>query len=150
MVSGAADEGACAASRADHGAHAPSAISALRRIPRIDSLEVFQNGASLVGGEAAELVPRRLTELHGRLAAGVGVVGLELVATLCRRRLTLAGVLAVLFLERAAGVQQPPEELLLPRDGRRVEPPALQRLRQLLRFLRQLRRAIAPHGLPHL
>src|SRR5689334_16833772 len=113
MVSGGGD---CAPSRAHHGrsaASAPPISAALRRIPRIDPLEVLENGAPLVGGEPAQLVPRGLAELHGGFAAGVGVVRLEFVAGLGRRRLTLAGVLAVVLLQRAAGVEQPAEQLLL-------------------------------------
>src|SRR5262249_59413104 len=72
------------------------------------------------------------------------VLRLEFVAWFGRRRLPLAGVLAVVLLERAARVEHATEELLLSRDGGRIETSALERVRQCLCFLRQLRRAVAP------
>ena len=85
-----------------------------------------------------------------RLPGGVGVVRLEFVSALGRRRLTLAGVLALFLLERTAGVEQATEQLLLPRDRRRVESSALERVGERLRFLGQLRGAVAADGVAQL
>src|SRR5689334_17734241 len=125
----------CATSGACGAWSATAAKSAALRIPRIDFLEVLQNRAPFVRRETAQLVPRRLAELHRGLARRIGVVRVELVARLGRRRLALARVLALVLLQRPAGVEQPPKELLLARQRGRVEPSAVERLGELLRFL---------------
>src|SRR5512142_34127 len=95
------------------------------RILCIDALEVLQNSAPFVGAQSAQLFPRRLAELRARAAGGVRIVRLEFVPALRRRRLALVRVLAFVFLQRVAGVEQATEELLLARDRGGVETAAL-------------------------
>src|SRR5215211_122897 len=120
------------------------------RILRIDSLEVLQDRAPLIGGQSAQLFPRRLAELRSRAAAGVRVVGPEVVSGLRRRGFALLRILTLVFLQRTASVEQTPEELLLPRDRGRVETSTLQCFSELLGFLGELRGAIAAGRLAHL
>src|SRR5262245_31831382 len=82
----------------------------------IDPLEVLEDRAALIGGQTAQFVPCRLTELDGRLAARVGVVRPKLIPAFGRCRLTLVRVLPLFFLQRAARVEQTAEQLLLTRQ----------------------------------
>src|SRR5205823_3521977 len=107
----------------------------------VDAGEVVENRAALVGRQPAQLLPRRGAELDRRLridAAGWS----ERLVSLRRRRLALARIVALVLLERFPRVEQPAEELLLTRERARVEPPVVQRLGELSRFARELRRAI--------
>src|SRR3982750_1829087 len=65
----------------------------------VDAGEVVEDRAALVGREAAQFLPRRRPELDRRLridAAG----GRERLVALGRRRLALARVVTLVFLER--------------------------------------------------
>src|SRR5438552_18470607 len=104
MVSAAAAGCCCASMR-----NPDSSRTKTLRIRRIDPLEILQDRAPLVGAQPAQLFPCRLAELQRGPACGARVVGLELVACLCRFGLALVRVVALLFLERPAGIEQPAE-----------------------------------------
>src|SRR5438105_8834167 len=136
--------------------HAPRlTLNALRttlhalRLLFIDSLEVIEDRAALIGGQAAQLVPVRLAELRAVLAGRVGVRRRELLVPLRRFRFALVAVLALILLERTARVEATPEELLLPGERRTVDASSLERFGELTRFLRELRRPLATGAFAH-
>src|SRR5213075_2316433 len=96
----------------------------------IDALEVLEDRATLVRRESTQLVPCRLAE--PRRGAPARVVGSRIESRVARRRLgfALVVVFALFLLERAPCVQQPTEQLLLPRHGARVHLRLVQRLGQ--------------------
>src|SRR5689334_5458651 len=139
----------------DRGAKLPTLCSPLSalcslRLLFIDALEIIEDRATLVGGEAAELVPIRLAELRSVLPRRVRVRRRELLVALRRLGLALVVVVALVLLQRAARVEQPTEELLLPSERRSVDAAALERVRELPCLLRELRGAIAAGTLTHL
>src|SRR5205085_4906228 len=120
------------------------------RLLLIYPLEVIEDCAPFIGGEAAELVPVRLAELGGVLPRRIRVRRRELFVALRRLGLTLVAVLALVLLERAAGIEEPAEELLLARERRSVDAATLERVGQLACLLCQLCGAIAARAVPHL
>src|SRR5438309_8114919 len=115
----------------------PRALNSLRALGLllIDPLEVIENRATLVCRQAAKLVPVRLAELRRVLARRVSVHGRELLVALCGLRLALVAVLALILLERAARIEEPPEELLLTRERRSVDSSPVEGLGELTRLL---------------
>src|SRR5688572_21265635 len=144
----------CACARTDHGASAvPNAIekaNAALRLLRIDALEVIEHESPLLRRQPAEIVPVRRREPRRRLPVRRRVRWQEQVVARGRLRLALAVVLALIALERAPRVEHPTEQPLLPVDHVRIDATALQRLRQLPRFLRELLRSASAILIAHL
>src|SRR5688500_10462202 len=139
----------CACARARCGASAITAIgsasaacrtlrSAPLRFLRIDALEVIEHETPLFRRQPAQIVPVRRGEPRCRLAVGVRVRWHEQLDSRRRLRFTLSRVLAFVTLERPTGVQHTPEQPLLAVDHVRIERAALERMRELSRFLREL------------
>src|SRR5215207_572956 len=126
----------------------PETIS-LRRGCTVDAREVVQNRAPLVGRKSAQLLPRRWTELDRRARVDLARRR-EHVVPRRRRRLAPARIVALFLLERATGVEQATEELLLACERARVEPAVVERFGELPGFPRELRRPLAPRGVTHL
>src|SRR5690349_2258913 len=124
------------------------ALSPLRLL-LIYALEVIENRAPLVGGEAAKLVPVRLPELRRILARGIGVRRRELFVPFGGTRFPLVAVLTLILLERASGVEQSSEELLLPGERGTIDAATLHRVGELACLLRQLGRAVAARAFAH-
>src|SRR4051794_30125652 len=108
----------------------------------VDAGEVVEDRAALVGRQSAQLLPRRRPELDRRLRVDAAGGRVHLVA-LRRRGLALSGIVALVLLEGASRVEQPAEELLLPRERGRVEPSVVERVGELARLAGELRRAVA-------
>src|SRR5581483_7381596 len=118
---------------------APTRLRALR----IDALEVLQHGPSLVGGEAAQLVPRGLA-VSDRAAAAEGPLPHNDRRVGTGPRLALPGILALILLECEAGVEQPMVQALLPLEEAGVDPSAIERVGDLAHLLGQLLGAPRP------
>src|SRR3954452_23399787 len=117
--------------------------SPLRGGRTVDAGEVVQDRTPLVGGQSAQLLPRRRGELDRRLGID-GAGGRERLVTLRGRRLTLPRIVALFLLQRASRVQQSAEELLLTRQRRPVEAAVVERVGELASLARELRCAVAP------
>src|SRR5258708_35035020 len=89
--------------------------------------EVIENGAALAGGRRPHLLPCRRAVTHRGTRIDVPA-GAERCISFRRRRFALAVVVALLLLERSAGIEESAEELLLPRDRGCIEPAVVQRL----------------------
>src|SRR5438093_1841015 len=120
-----------------------SAVRSRLRLLLIDALEIVEDRAAFVRCEPAELVPVWLPESTRALSRRVGVRGRESLISGRGLRLAFVAVLTLVLLERTAGIEQPAEQLLLPREGSAVDTPSLERFGELTRFLRQLRSAVA-------
>src|SRR5688500_7516573 len=96
--------------------------------------EVVDHGAALLGAEPAQFLPGPpAVAVRGRPLRAAGGRREQLDPGR-RRRLALRVVVALLALQRAAGVEHAPEQLLLPVPRRRREVAALERVGDALRF----------------
>src|SRR5438094_3965667 len=120
------------------------------RLLFIDAVEVVADRPALVGGQTAQLVPVRLAELRRALSCRICIRRRELFVPLRRPRFALVAVLALVLLERAAGIKDASEELLLSGERRTVDASSLERVGDLTRFLCQLCGAIAAGAFSHL
>src|SRR5688572_12825146 len=105
----------------------------LRLAATVDPLEILDHRAALFGCEAAQLVPRRLPELHGIAPACISLRRHAL-SPLRRLRLALAVLVALILLQRPTRVEHAAEELLLSLDRRRIDASGVERLRDALRL----------------
>src|ERR1051326_9032623 len=127
----------------------PTARSPLRLL-LIYALEVIENRAPFVGGEATKLVPVRLPELRRILPGGIGVRRRELFVPFGGTRFPLVAVLTLILLERASRVEQSSEELLLPGERGAVDAATLHCVSELACLLRQLGRPVAARAFAHI
>src|SRR5438093_4543330 len=108
------------------------------RLGGIQSPEVLEHEAPLLGGETRQLFPRRIAQPRTR-SCGAGLEQRGKVHTVTGRG--AAGALRFLVglatRQRAAGIEQAAVETLLALDRLLVEPPRLQLVRQLARLLRE-------------
>src|SRR5687767_9076734 len=100
---------ACARTGLDASANPHATVStdanAALRLLRIDALEVVEHEAPLLRREPAEVVPVRCREPRRGLATRRAVRRQEELRSSARLRLALAGVIALVALERPAGIQ---------------------------------------------
>src|SRR5688572_12491251 len=101
------------ASANPHATASTDANPALRLL-RIDALEVVEHETPLLRREPAEVVPVRRGEPRRGLAIRCAVRRHEQLRPGARLRLALTGVVALVALERPAGIQHPTEQPLLP------------------------------------
>src|SRR5688572_6736708 len=134
----------CACARTGIGASAnphataSSDANAALRLLRIDALEVIEHEAPLLRRQPAEVVPVGCGKPRSRLAVRRRVRRQEQLFARRRLGLALPGVVTLVALERAAGVEHATEQPLLSIDHVRIERAGLQRLRELPRFLCKL------------
>src|SRR5207302_941754 len=103
----------------------------------VQAAEVLDDEPALVGRQTAELRPLGHRELRRRAPRGRAVGRCVAHDAGARPRLALAALVALVLLERAAGVEQTAIELLLPLRRRWIGAEPLELLRELARLLRQ-------------
>src|SRR5688500_18095917 len=124
------------ASANPHATASTDANAALRLL-RIDALEVIEHEAPLLRRQPAEIVPVRRREPRRCLSVRRGVRRQEQLRAGRRLRLALPVVFALVTLERPSRVEHAAEQSLLTVNDVRIDAAALERLRELPRFLRE-------------
>src|SRR2546425_3752367 len=126
---------ACAGSERANRTSSPTVQLPLRRI---QSPEILEYQATLLGGETLELFPRGVTEPRTR-ARRTGLQDVGDVYAVPGRGVAdaLLGLVGLVVRERAAGVEQSAVQALLALDGLLVEAPGLELTGELLRLLRE-------------
>src|SRR2546426_7827265 len=124
---------ACAGSERANRTSSPTVQLPLRRI---QSPEILEYQATLLGGETLQLFPRGVTEPRAR-ARGSGLQDVGDVHAIAGRGAAdaLLGLVGLVVRERAAGVEQSAVQALLALDGLLVEAPGLELAREFLRLL---------------
>src|SRR5438093_808097 len=115
------------------------------RLGSIQSPEVLEHEAPLLGGETRQLFPRRIAQPRTR-SRSAGLEQRGKVHTVAGRGAAgaLRFLVGLVTRQRAAGIEQAAVETLLALDRLLVQPPRLQLVRQLARLLRERAGSGAP------